>query len=452
MKHFIVKLFVVVAIALFALPRLYAQDTTITIYGKKFAPGVIVKINGRLVDSTNIKRDSAQPSRILYVKFPLSWLNKPPASLLAGGKDAGASLNSNEVGNIVEVGNPGSATTTYTIYTKPKAARIALLDRTNGTTIQSSRKITDTPLGDSILLSFVIRYENVDGVLNINKFALDSSSMHTNDLNMFDIFDSTGTSVLTTKMLKGSGSLKFTLRFRGLSVGLKKIRLVLSMSGKTTITAQRYEISGFCIREFKILAGYTLKSTQSFHVYDTLITRNPRQLLTQIVDTLNAILERTHLLSTTPDKFTETRFRLVTAPFQVTYQEQSPDPHLHIDIDNLSQITTLRTIPEIYDTLRKYNADCTLLVTNNDAKPYRAIGSECVTNSIPQFIIADIKYIDMQILNRINNAGTSQNFESIRSFLYTEAWKNKLPMMMGLEDFFYDKLLLQDLRNTINTK
>ena len=459
MKHCIVKLFVVVAIALFALPRLYAQDTTITIYGKKFAPGVIVKINGRLVDSANIRRDSAQPSRILYVKFPLSWLNKPPATLLAGGKDAGASLTSNEAVSIVEVGNPGIPSRGFaidTIYTKPQLARITLRSL-NGNTLSNAQTLPDVALSRSNLTRFIVRYENVDGTLNFTKYAADSVGNHAVDTTVFDILDSAGTAALTRKTLKGSGQLTFTVRFNGQSLGYKKFTLALSMTGKTAITRQNYEFNGFCVNEFKILAAYTIKSGLYFHLYDTLITRNPSQLLKKAIDTLNSILARTVKVTPTPDKFLNTRFRLVTEPFRVNYGEQSPDPHLHIDIDNLAEVLMSNTLPQLYDTIQTNmsarNADLVLLITNTDAKPYRAIGSECTINSIPKFIIAEIKYLDMKILNRTSlNKDMPQDYESIRSFLYTEAWKLKPNQTMELNDFFYDKLLLQELRQAINLK
>jgi hypothetical protein len=462
MKHCIIKLLVVVAIGMFSLPRLYAQnnlDTTITIYGRNFSPQVIVKLNGNIIPATKVIHNILQPSRILYVTIPLASLKTGTATLIAGTKQNGASLNSNDNINEITVANPGQLglAAKDTIVVKPKAAQIALLDKINGISIQSPQKLADVAFGNNNLISFVVKYENVDGVLSIDKLIADSTSGHIADLASFDIVDSNGTNPFTTKSLKGSGQLKFVVKFLGQTLGFKRILLALSMSGKTSIAKRNYELNGFCVREFTILAAYTNRSTQLFHVYDTLMRRDPSALLTKAIDTLNGILARTSQITASPDNFLNTRFRLITAPFRVSYQERSPFPHLHVDIDTLAQVTMSRTIAEIFDTMqtniKAHNADCILMITNHDGKPYRAIASECTSNNIPRFIIADIKYIDMQILERkLRGSTTMKNYQSIRSILYTEAWKTKPSQTMDLNDFFYDNLLLRELRQAINIK
>lgn len=438
---------------MFSLPRLYAQnnlDTTITIYGKNFSPQVIVKLNGNIIPATKVIHNILQPSRILYVTIPLASLKTGTATLIAGTKQNGASLNSSDNVNEITVANPGqiglAAKDTIVVKTVLSSFVLKTLE---GNTVSTPQRLPDVKVGKNNLVRFIINYQNVDGSLNFAKYAADLTGNHELDTASFEILDSTGITALTTKTLKGSGQLKFTVRFNGQSLGYKRFLLALSMSGKTVIARKDYEINGFCVQEFKILAAYTDSSqNKSFTAYGSekkydmssiLFSYTPDIYIQLLLLQMNSICES---LARQGDmsKLANTRFVLATSPVKVSYIEQSPDPHLHSDIDKLEQSSSSPTdgIPEIYnllqDTTILRNLKCTILLVNTSGTPYRAISSDIPNGKkIPGFIVVEIKY-----LQRLSIVGR----DFIDSFFDITG--------NTLETLFFDQNLLKDIRETIN--
>jgi hypothetical protein len=388
MKHFVVKVLVVVAVGLFALPRLQAQDTTITIYGKKFAPGVIVKINGKPVDSTNIKRDSAQPSRILYVKFSLSWLNKPAATIVA--KGAEASLTSDEVGNTVEVGNPGTALTSYTIYTRPPSPRIALLPSASTDTIKVLQvRVPAASTGDT---SLRVTISGTSQAIQSLRFTVKNAR--------FQVYDSTGSTTLTSLPLQGSKICSFRLRFNAQDTVIQQDTLLIEglNSSNAVLVRQRIHILGIPLNIIHVLAAYTIQSSKPYYVRKLNASgrpieaapdsiKSPKDFLVQSLAILNASIELT--FDGTPLNkqtiFTRTRFTFINEPSQLSYQEQAEDS-LFKDINALVNNDVGLNPTQIA------SADIALLLTNTSTTPYKAIANTCEKNIIPKFIIVEAKY------------------------------------------------------------
>ena len=405
------------AIALFALPRLYAQDTTITIYGKKFAPGVIVKINGRLVDSANIRRDSAQPSRILYVKFPLSWLNKPPATLLAGGKDAGASLTSNEVGNIVEVGNPGSATTTYTIYTKPASPRIFFTTETQNDSLARVR--ISVPVGTTGDTTLRVRFTNIPVGTDIRLQVPGLDSLQ------FGVYDSTGMQrIWSFRTTARQTTFAFKVKYVAPSrlPALASMMTVGSLNLSATISGRSItrilQLEAVPVQIIQVLAAFTLRAkNQPFYdtlKYDTVLNGRisqgqdaPKQLAPSPTTVLKNCLTALHSYLSTLNQssgiLAQTRFQFIEEPFQISYSENtnSANGNLHSDIDFLQGSDLDETsqtgsfIPEI--SQKQMNLppqSIILLITNSEVSHYRAIASSCSTIKIPKYLIVEARYIE----------------------------------------------------------
>jgi hypothetical protein len=117
MKHCALTLLVFSVIGFFAAPKLTAQqDTVITIYGKKFAPGVEVFINAVKVSSSDVLRINSNEIRVKISTSFISNSIQPIADKVQ--KSAGSSITSAqyiEWKNYVEVKNPlpsrGSAIT-----------------------------------------------------------------------------------------------------------------------------------------------------------------------------------------------------------------------------------------------------------------------------------------------------------------------------------------------------
>ena len=400
-----------VAIGLFALPQLYAQDTTITIYGKKFAPGVIVKINGRLVDSANIRRDSAQPSRILYVKFRLDWLNKPPETLLAGGKDAGASLTSNEVGNIVEVGNPpGTEMASSTIYTRPASPRIWITQANTTDSLRSLR--LRLPLNSR--RDTLIR-------LNFPKVPIGTAiTLQLSDSSRFALYDSTNTNQLwSLTTVANSSTYPFTIRYNAPSALLQgngKERVTLNLIGRQNnkiIVQRSFPLEGIPIQTIQIIAAFTA-SVANKPYYDTMLVKknnksreqediektvsNPQQLMKNYLQVFNTYLAKLDSSGST-DKIARTQFVFTEEPFQIQYQEQSSNTNIFADLDALQgndtqESPTGRSGMQEISTKQTASNFPTVLLVNSETVPYRAITSSCQTNRIPKYILVEIKYLN----------------------------------------------------------
>ena len=417
MKHFVVKLAVVVAIGLFALPQLYAQDTTITIYGKKFAPGVIVKINGRLVDSANIRRDSAQPSRVLYVKFPLSWLNKPAAAI-AGVKDAGASLTSNEVGNIVEVGNPpGTEMASSTFYTRPASPKIFFTAETQNDSLARVR--ISVPVGTTGDSTLRVRFTNIPVGTDIRLQVPGLDSLQ------FGVYDSTGmqriwsfrtTARQTTFAFKVKYVAPSRLPALASMMTVGSLNLSATISGKSI--TRTLSLEAVPVQIIQVLAAFTLRAkNQPFYdtlKYDTVLNGRisqgqdaPKQLAPSPTTILKNCLTALHSYLSTLNQssgiLAQTRFQFIEEPFQISYSENtnSASGNLHSDIDFLQGSDLDETsqtgsfIPEI--SQKQMNLppqSIILLITNSEVSHYRAIASSCSTTKIPKYLIVEARYIE----------------------------------------------------------
>lgn len=442
MKHCVIKLLMVMVIGIYSLPRLYAQDTTITIYGKNFSPRVIVKLNDVVIpeSSGRIRHDTFQPSRILYVTIPLADLNTGTTTLIAGTKDAGASLNSSNVGrNKLSAANPeqlGEESISY-FYVTPSSPFV-LLD--------SSLKKLTTPftmprgvVGQSVSISLAIQYKNLIGDLDIRKKLRSIAA----DTSAFEVLDSTGNAPYAPVAVNGNGYVRFRLRCTGgNTLGMKRIFLAPTLLVAGAVKASdKYETRFFSVNEFKILVAYTDSSKNDFSMYGLKNKKDPRVLIDSCLLVINSLLDSA-VVSRDSSKFANTRFVLATTPFKVTYKETSPDPHLHADIDTLEKSRTIRTcIPEIYDSLQinriSQNLKCTILLVNTKGTPYRAIGSEPLPSGRPPFVVAEIKYIDRF------KQGTRD---------YVDSFFDLNLKAKTLSSFFFDSNLLTDLRTIINAE
>ncbi|MBD1208501.1 MAG: hypothetical protein H9535_08730 [Ignavibacteria bacterium] len=394
MKDCIVKVLVVFVLGLLTLSRMYAQDTTITIYGKKFAPGVIVKINNHLVDSTNIKRDSAQPSRILYVKFLLSWLNKP-ASATVVAKDVGASLTSDEVENTVSVGNPGTAPTLFTIYTTPLSPKIVL--KTEEGKILGSQEmpiLQATSLFESDT-TLVVRLEYSNFKPNSTLFFRTRTTtppfeiLDTNNIrlsNGFNLPSTEGFIIIHVRFHAQTGILRDTIK-----VDLKK-------TNNTSTTIHSFQCTGK--RRIMILPFFTQKSSEPFikiptigdvnTVYENVVQAqlepSPADYLRQCLTILNnQILSET----TIQDPLFYSQFEFVQLPTLIPYNEASVKTKtLHTDID------ALPTLPKVQE-LDNQRIHCVLMLVNSDEAQYRAFATlplGCNPCILPKYIVIEAKY------------------------------------------------------------
>jgi hypothetical protein len=440
MNHCLIKLFVVVVIGIFSLPKLSAQDTTITIYGKNFSSRVIVKLNGTTIPTANVRHDLFQPSKVLYVTIPFADLRTITTAELRD-KNSGASLSSSNIGtNTISVSNPGQSgdEAISSFYVLPRSP-YALLD-SNLRTLTAPFAMPRVGSGQTVTLSLAIQYKNLTGDLNILKKIFSPRGIAA-DTAAFEVLDSTGNASYSPVAVSGNGYVRFRLRCTGGNIlGVKRMFLAptLFVSGVARASDQ-YETRFFNTNEFKVLVAYTDSSSSNFTMYGLSNTKNPRTLIDSCFLKINSLLDIA-VVSGDSSKFANTRFVLATTPFKVAYKETSPDPHLHADIDTLEKSRTIRTcIPEIYDSLQvnriSQNLKCTILLVNTKGTPYRAIASEPLPSGRPAFVVAEIKYIDRFL------QGTRDYVDSFFNMKATT-----------LTSFFYDTNLLTDLRAVINVE
>jgi hypothetical protein len=419
MKHFGIKVLLFVAIGLCALPRTYAQDTTITIYGKRFAPGVIVKINGVRIDSVSIRHDNTQPSRILYVTFPLSMLQKP-ATAVAEAKGAGATLTSDGVENTVSVGNPGNPEATYTtfpLYVKTALPKLLFTTRTQEDSL--SRVRISVPLGTTGDTVLRVRYSNIPIGTDIRLQIPGLDSLQ------FGVYDSTGTQrIWSFRTTARQSSFAFMVRYVAPSnlpalsamITPGNLNVSANISGKSI--AQTLRLEAVPVQIIQVLAAYTENSTKKF--YDTIPNPGnpfapeegkekslpaPSQFFQSCLTLLNSYLGT---LDQSSGKLAQTRFKFIEAPFQVIYTEKASSltfnetqGALHSDIDALQGDDLLEQpngrsqISEISQRQASINYNVKtiiLLLTNSESTPYRAIGSSCSDGSLPKYLIVEAKY------------------------------------------------------------
>lgn len=392
MKDCIVKVLVVFVLGLLALSRLYAQDTTITIYGKRFAPGVIVKLNGVKIDS--VRHDSAQPSRILYVKFPLSLLQSGTI-VIAGAKDAGASLTSESGKNVVSVGNPDTPEANYakdTIVVKPQTSRIAIVSSTSLDTLSTIRlRVPVNSMKDTAL-----RVRFISSMQGVQFLRFTVKNAH------FQVYDSTGTTALSMMPIQGTSKLRsFRLRYTPQDTVSKQDTLFVEglSSSNTVITRKQIPLLGIPINEIRVLAAYTAQSASPFYhyEYDPVLgnfaeatpdsLQNSKEYLQQSLDVLNTQIE--HLYDVTPmelqTQFTKTRFTFISEPTLVSYQEQASDS-IFKDINALVK-NDIGLSPQ-----KIASADIVILLTNTPTTPYKAFANTCEKNTLPKFIVVEAKY------------------------------------------------------------
>ncbi len=419
MKHFVVKVLVVL-VGLFALPRLQAQDTTITIYGKKFAPGVIVKLNGKTIDS--VRHDSAQPSRILYVKIKLSDL-RTSTPVIAGAKDAGGSLTSSTDTNIISLKNPepSGAETYFPIqvlqnrsifFTLPNSTtrvkNLILSNKANkDTTIKLWLRFSNIPLGQKFLAE-ILPDENSNG----------------GDAAYFNFLDSTGQPLTTITAQIEKKYIPVQLRLLQQNSNSPTRYAVLRISplnipNNLVINEIELHLQGRLteIQTIKVLAAYTKQNKQGFIASDNKYNfdpirdtiSNPKIFLADCISTLNHAIEISSLSDTSA--FSSKRFALVEEPFEVSFIENSPDDHLHIDIDALQD----NLITDISNG-HTNNADITILLVNTITTPYKAIASGCDETKFPRYIIVEQRYVRDFINPNLAKVNPSF-FEEIRNIL-----------------------------------
>lgn len=414
MKHLFLGISAFFFIWLFTLP-LYAQDTTITIYGKKFAPGVIVKLNGKTVDS--VRHDSAQPSRILYVKVRLRDIRTGTITTIAGTKDGGATLTSaDEAINTLETQNPDlvEPPTTRTFVGKTASPRIWITQVNITDSLRSLR--LRVPLNSRRDTLLRINFQRVPVGTNI--------SLQLSDSSRFSIYDSTNTQRLWSfSTIANSTSFPFTIRYNAPSTLLQgngKDQVTLNLIGRqnSKINVQRsFALEGIPIQTIQIIAAFTARVSNKPY-YDTSFVKdpnnptlpgneqddiektvnNPQQLMRDYLQIFNTYLAKLDSNGST-DKIARTQFLFAESPFQIQYQEQSSNTNIFADLDALQgndaqESPTGRSGIQEISTKQTASNLPTILLVNSETVPYRAITSSCQTNQIPKYIIVEIKYLN----------------------------------------------------------
>ncbi|MBD1208504.1 MAG: hypothetical protein H9535_08745 [Ignavibacteria bacterium] len=431
MKHLFLGISAFFFIWLITLP-LYAQDTTITIYGKKFAPDVIVKINGKPVDSTNIKRDSAQPSRILFVKFPLSWLNKPGASTVIA-KGAEASLTSDEVGNIVSVENPGTAPTLYTIYTKPPQPSIAIVNVDSTKPLERQRSFV--ALNQTNTIPLQIQYRNLPKQ-NLLVMRLSFDAPLSNSA-LFQIYDSTMKTILTgapdifLDMAKPSNRLSFNVQFKSPSTlptdtMTRSIRLrvqILDGSNLQTVIQQTIRLELVPIRIFSIRT-IAKNDVEEFYQENSNLTNLTRfsgisNFFNSALLLLNSRLARAQdsiiALNNVASKFAQSRFVIKQTTEVSTTNlplQTSANGNIHKQIDD---------VQNFYQQFVTLGQNEAFLIISNAAgrysfSPYQAIASSCDTDRLPSYMVVEAKYA-REYINPGTNSIHPNFWEDLRLLL-----------------------------------
>lgn len=414
MKHFLVKVLVVVAIGLFALPRLQAQDTTITVYGKKFAPGVIVKLNGKTIDS--VRHDSAQPSRILYVKIKLTDIRKGAITVATSTKDGGGNLTSNDDVNIIETQNPDLVAEPYssTFIGKPAIPRIWITQANTSDSLRTLRlRVPLNSRRDTLLR------------INFSKIPIGTEiALQLSDSSRFSLYDITNTKqVWSFTIVANSNTYPFTVRYNAPSALLEgngKERITLNLIGRQnnkTIVQRSFPLEGIPIQTIQIMAAFTA-SVANKPYYDTSFVKdpnnttipgneqedvektvnNPQQQMKDYLQIFNTYLAKLDSNGST-DKIAHTQFVFTEEPFQVQYTEQSSNTNIFADLDALQgndsqESPTGRSGIQEISTKQTASNFPTVLLVNSETVPYRAITSSCQTNRIPKYILVEIKYLN----------------------------------------------------------
>jgi hypothetical protein len=371
-----------------------AQDTTITIYGKRFAPDVIVKLNGTTISPVNIKHDSAFPSRILYVTFPLSMLQTPSAT--AGLKGAGATLSSSNNTNIISVQNPGSNPAFDTIYTKPRSPKIVL--KTESGKIIGSNEL---PMLQATSLfnydtTIVVRLEYSN--FNANSTLLFRAKSATPSFEVLDIDDRRiigGLNLPST-----NGFVNVHVRFSAQKGILRDtISIDLKRSNNTATPVHSFQCTGK--RRITILPFFTQKSGEPFikiptvgdinSVYENVGTATLMPSSADYLQQSLTILNNQILTGTTiRDPLYYTQFEFIQAPTLIPYSETSIiAKNLHTDLD------ALPILPKVQE-LDNSKIHYVLMLVNTDEAPYRAFAKptpDCSTCLVPKYIVVEAKYV-----------------------------------------------------------
>lgn len=402
MKHFLVKLLVGVAIGIMALSQLHAQntDTTITIYGKNFSPQVIVKLNGTPISPAFIRHDFFKPSRILYVTIPLASLKTGTTMLVAGAKDAAASLNSNDNVNEFTVANPGQLglAAKDTIIVKPRAARIAFISSTSLDTLAALKM--RVPLNATRDTLIRVQYQGLPTGTKQIRFSL-------SDTTFAQIDDSLSAVSITNQ----SGLLSFRVRLKApttLPTDSMNRRVILRVEirNMTTVFAQKnLPLEIFPVRvRYVVTAAKTAAENFSVERTGTSILRgesiNPENYFPE---TLRFLDERLNRLQDSlsnlrqVSKFAQTRFIsrqptiILSRIFSnfILYDPTDSLIGIHYLVDRISMPPPI-IIPRLTD-------EFVVMMSNfwNDYgySPYRAIGSQCQNNTIPEYIVVEAKYV-----------------------------------------------------------
>jgi hypothetical protein len=405
MKHCIIKLLVVVAIGMFSLPRLYAQnnlDTTITIYGKNFSPQVIVKLNGTPI--SNFWHDILKPSRILYVTIPLASLKTGTATLIAGTKQNGASLNSSDNVNEITVANPGQIglAAKDTIIVKPKAAQIAFVSSTSLDTLAALK--LRIPLSFTRDTLIRIQYQGLTTGAKQIQFSL-------SDTTFAQIYDSLGNVLSLINISNRSGLLSFRIRFKAFAqlptdsmnrqiqlraeiktvatlIGQKSIRLeIFPVRIRYVVTAAKAAQENFLVQR----GGTSILRSES--IFSENYFSEALHFLEERLNNFQDSLSNLHQVS----KFAQTRFTsrqptIILSSIFPNFTLYEPTDSLigiHHLVDRISMPPPI-IIPRLAD-------EFVVMMSNfwNDYgySPYRAIGSQCQNNTIPEYIIVEAKYV-----------------------------------------------------------
>lgn len=361
-------------------------DTLITIYGKKFAPGIKVFVDGNQVDSTKVQHDATQPSRILYIRIPLSWLVALPVTLQSA-KPKGGSTAAVINKHIVTLQNPSPS--------RGPSKPDTLVVQQNTPSIKLK-----TPSGQVIqTLSLSVAAGTTKDTtiqLDYSGIALQNgtATLQLQTASPFSVLDSLSNPLNSVVVSSQQGTMKIILRFQARAqLGIQITALTTKLADNTTFTLP---MQGFSVKFFKVLAAYTPQSATPFNVFvseskNDIDATNAVTFFPQALQTLNNYIEQRYLQDTTTrtEPIYFTRFVLVdNISIPAAYQEGSPTPELHTDIDAEPTIAAIQTRMNADPTIQ-----CAILLVNTDAIPYRAVGSTCGVNTVPQYIVAEAKYV-----------------------------------------------------------
>lgn len=388
------QIFVMLVVLCSSITITMAQtDTLITIYGKKFAPGVRVYLNNTLIQANKVNRINSKQIEVL---LPLSVLKEAPPTLLSAKKPQG-SVQAVVNNHIIRVENPSPArgvSNPRTLVVREDVPTVTLKTLA-GVEITDIKSLAMTGERNAVSsVQVILQYSGVT-LRDDNTAALQFVLAHSN---RFSVWNSAGNTQLDSiQITSRQGSISLTMKFTGdMNVGFLESKLTVNIlhDGNPATIPFEFGLQGFTVKLFKVLIAYTQKSGDSFVVYPSngssgqMKQINIPTEMREYAKELNQILQKR--VTQNPQgasKLDYTRFVIYDTFVATT--EQSPVPHLHQDID------ILPTLPEVVaKKVEIPDIRCTILVVNSEPANWRGVPSDCMSGLIPQYVVVDVKYLD----------------------------------------------------------